>query len=299
MDLAAALIACRFLHFAAGMLLFGASLFCGGLAPPEFAATLRRKLRGPELVLALLLIVTGIGWLGLETGEIGNGWADTVNPAMIGAVLAGTIFGAVWQVRLVLIVLPLLVLPLNGRRRDLALAVASGLVLASLGFVGHAADQNGALGLLHRLNHALHLLSAGFWVGCLPPLLVTLLLLGRSGLRREIGLTLKRFSGVGHIAVALVLLTGVVNTWLILGGPPTDFAAPYQLLLALKIALVLLMISIALLNRYIAVPRLARTRRALPGLVIGTCAEMAIGAVVVALVSVFATFDPMGMDGGS
>jgi putative copper resistance protein D len=299
MDLATALIACRFLHFSAGMLLFGASLFCGALAPPDFGSTLRRTLRWPELALAVLLIVTGLAWLGLETGEIGNGWGDTVDPGTIGAVLTGTSFGAVWSVRLVLILLPLLALLLRGRRGDWALAIASGLVLASLGFVGHAADQDGLLGLVHRLNHALHLLSAGFWVGCLPPLLLALLLLGKTDLRRDIGLTLQRFSGVGHVAVALVLLTGIVNTLLIVGGPPIDFASPYQLLLAIKIALVLLMIGVALVNRYVAVPRLARTNWALRSIVIGTCAEMLLGAIVVALVSAFATFDPMRMGGGS
>ena len=109
----------------------------------------------------------------------------------------------------------------------------------------------------------------------------------------------RRFSGVGHVAVAIVLLTGIVNTMLILGGLPTNFASPYQLLLAIKIALVLLMIGVALVNRYVAVPRLARTPWALRGIVIGTCTEMLLGGIVVALVSAFATFDPMGMAGDS
>lgn len=297
MDLAGTLIACRFLHFSAAMVLFGASLFSGALAPPAFAALLRRCLRWPELGLALLLIVTGVGWLCLETGEIGNGWADTLDLKTIGAVLEGTSFGAVWRIRLVLILLPLAALLLDGGRRDWALAIASGLVLASLGFVGHAADQDGVLGVLHRLNHALHLLSAGFWVGCLPPLLLALLL-ARGDRRRDIGLTLERFSGCGHVAVAIVLLTGIANTMLILGGPPIDFASPYQLLLAIKIGLVALMIGVALLNRYVAVPRLSR-RWAQRGIVVGTCVELLTGAIVVALVSAFATFDPMDMSGMS
>jgi putative copper resistance protein D len=299
MDLAAALIVCRFLHFAAGMLLFGASLFCGALAPPDFGSTLRRSLRLPELLLAVLVVATGVAWLGLETGEIGNGWLDTVNLGTIDAVLTGTNFGAVWSIRLVLILLPLPALLLGGRQRDWALAATSGLVLASLGFVGHAADEGGLRGLVHRLNHALHLLSAGFWVGCLPPLLLALLLLAKADMRRDISLTLQRFSGVGHVAVALVLLTGIVNTLLIIGGLPIDFASPYQLLLAIKIGLVLMMIGIALANRYVAVPRLARTRWALRGIVIGTCMEMLLGGVVIALVSAFATFDPMATASGS
>ena len=48
-------------------------------------------------------------------------------------------------------------------------AVASGALLASLGLVGHAAMQTGAEGVLHRGNHAVHLLAAGAWIGGLVP----------------------------------------------------------------------------------------------------------------------------------
>jgi len=40
------------------------------------------------------------------------------------------------------------------------------------------------------------------------------------------------------------------------------------------------------------VPRLSRGPGALRGIVIGTVAEIAIGTIVIALVSAFATFDP-------
>ena len=40
-------------------------------------------------------------------------------------------------------------------------AVASAALLASLGLVGHAAMQTGAEGVLHRGNHAVHLLDGG------------------------------------------------------------------------------------------------------------------------------------------
>ncbi len=48
------------------------------------------------------------------------------------------------------------------------------------------------------------------------------------------------------------------------------------------------MLSIALLNRYVLTPRLA-----VRGLVIGTSAELLLGAAIVALVSAFATYDPV------
>jgi putative copper export protein len=58
------------------------------------------------------------------------------------------------------------------------------------------------------------------------------------------------------------------------------------------------MMTIALVNRYVTVPRLFKGPAAFRGLVAGTIAEIVIGATVIALVSAFATFDPMGMDMG-
>lgn len=301
MDLAAVLIASRFLHFCAAMLLFGAAGFCGLLAPGCFGRQLADRLARSEVVLAWLVFATAIAWLCCETGQIANGWADAVDPATIWKVLTATTFGTVWSVHLILALLVLPALLLRGRAGQQGLAVVVALVLMSLGFIGHAADQPGVLGLFQRLNDALHLLSGGFWVGSLPPLLLVLLMLRKPETRDAAGIILRRFSSLGHVAVAVVLLTGVINTLLIVGGLPTDFAAPYQLLLSIKIALVLVMVSIALFNRYITVPRLARGPDAIRGLAFGTVAEIVIGAVVIALVSAFATFDPMGMDmsGGS
>jgi len=294
--LAEALIICRFLHFGAAMLLFGTSTFSGVLAPIGFGPRLERAFARPQAGLVLLLVITTVAWLLLETAEIGDGWSDAVNPVTIWAVLTGTNFGGVWLVRLVLMLLPPAALLLPGRPRQLGLALASALLLASLGFVGHAADEDGWLGIAHRLNHAVHLLSGGFWVGCLPPLLFALFLLRDATLRQEAGAALRRYSSIGHVAVALVVLTGAINTAFILGGLPTDLSAPYQLLLVIKIALVAVMMGVAIFNRYVAVPRLSLSW-GWRGIVTGTVVEIILGAAVVALVSAFATFDPMpGMD---
>jgi putative copper resistance protein D len=301
MDLAATLIVSRFLHFAAAMLLFGAAGFCGLLAPREIGRKLASRLHAAEGVLAWLVLVTAIAWLCCETGQIANGWADAANPATIWKVLTATTFGNLWSVHLVLALAAVATLLWRGRAGQQALALTTALVLMSLGFVGHAADQPGLPGLLQRLNDALHLLSSGFWVGSLPPLLLVLAMLRQPETRDAAGTALRRFSSLGHVAVALALLTGVINTLLIVGGLPLDFSVPYQLLLSLKIALVLLMLTLALVNRYVTVPRLCTGPTALRRLAAGTIGEIVIGAAVIALVSAFAILDPMGMDmsGGS
>ena len=282
------LIACRFAHFSAAMLLFGLSAFGSVVVPRALADRYAGVTRRISALLALVLVATGLGWFALEAGEAGNGWADATNPAMWAALASGTEFGTiwVWHIAISLVLLVATVLPRDIRR--VALLAGSAALLASLGLVGHAAMQQSTVGLEHRINHMLHLLGAGFWVGALAPLLACLLALRVPEQRADATVALTRFSGLGHIAVAVTLLTGIINTGLTLGGWPIDFRSPYQLLLAIKIGLVAVMLSIALVNRYVLMPRLA-----VRGLVVGTSAELLLGAAIIALVSAFATYDPV------
>jgi putative copper export protein len=53
-----------------------------------------------------------------------------------------------------------------------------------------------------------------------------------------------------------------------------------------------MMIVLALVNRFVLAPRLKASANALPALRMTSAAEAALGCIVVALVSVFALFDP-------
>ena len=77
--------------------------------------------------------------------------------------------------------------------------------------------HEGTLGALHRANHAVHLLAAGYWFGCPAPLLVCLRYLQPPQWRSDAITTLIRFSRWGT-AVAAVIVTGIVNSLIILGG---------------------------------------------------------------------------------
>jgi putative copper resistance protein D len=113
-------------------------------------------------------------------------------------------------------------------------------------------------------------------------------------LRAEAAAALRRFSGLGQFAVALVVASGVVNTVLTLGVWPVDFSSPYQTLLTAKIGIVAAMIAIALFNRYVLTPRIkSEPRAALRALAFASLAEIALGVIALALVSVFALLAPM------
>ena len=63
MDLDLALVAARFVHFAATMTLFGASLFAVALAPASLAGEPAPLLRRIVLPLALLALASAVAWL--------------------------------------------------------------------------------------------------------------------------------------------------------------------------------------------------------------------------------------------
>jgi putative copper export protein len=110
--------------------------------------------------------------------------------------------------------------------------------------------------IAQRANDVLHVLAGGAWLGALLPLIPILRLLDEPDCHADALLSLRRFSTAGHIAVALVLTSGVINTALILQRLPTDWSSPYQALLALKIILIAGMTGLAIVNRYIFVPRM-------------------------------------------
>jgi putative copper resistance protein D len=288
-----ALCLCRLLHFTAAFLLFGASAFLWAIAPPDAVARLAKRL-WPVISLSLFVIAgTAIGWLLLAAGEMGEGWGDILNVGVVKDVLLGTAFGRVWQLRLGFVFLLIAVAALSRRQLWRNMALAGALVLGSLGFVGHAAMETDKTALPHELNHAAHLLSAGFWIGGLVPLLLLLLQGSYSrSVDASIWTALSRFSGAGHFAVALVLATGAINTWLIVGGWPVSPDSTYQLLLRTKIMLVLTMVGLAVINRYVFVPLIKSGRWPLKLLCWSTIGEISLGFSVICLVSYFAMVEP-------
>ncbi len=90
----------------------------------------------------------------------------------------------------------------------------------------------------------------------------------------------------------LIFLIG--SPFLVLGRWPTDFTSTYQMLLVAKIAFVAGMTGLALMNRYIFVPRtLTQPDRAIIQIRNGTYAELALGAGVLALVAFLGILDPV------
>jgi copper resistance protein D len=287
-----ALVFCRFAHFLATMLTFGTSEYLWLYAPERLKLALSPVARRIALIASLVALVTAIAWLALESASMADDLSAAVDPEAIGAVLTDTAFGHMWVAHLVLAAALVAVVAFGPRARWAATSMASAALLASLGLVGHAAMQTGAEGVLHRANHAVHLLATGAWIGGLVPFAMCLRAYRRDDLRKDAVRAMMSFSFWGQFIVAAIILTGVVNIAMTSGRPPIPPTTPYRALLVVKLVIVAVMIALAVFNRFVLTPQLKSSPTALATLRSTSVAEMALGWVVVALVSVFALLDP-------
>ena len=283
-----AVVAARLTFDAVTIVLFGASCFIVYIAPKSLwpcYATTNSRIR----CLPVIACLAAISWLPFDAGAIAADWS-----ASQPAVPASPGVGDQRRPRLDYSVRDVfynprrlqrrLLAPSDPRRRTSALQSKPS---------GHTLLQSGSLIIIHMFNDALHALAGSIWLGSLILLPSCLALLDHPKLYRDAGIALQRFSRVGHVAVAIVILTGIINSVMILDRWPSRPISPYVALLALKIVLVAVMAGLALINRYLFVPRIRFDRtKAIDRIRIGTWSEVMLGAGVLTLVATFGVFDP-------
>jgi putative copper resistance protein D len=282
--------AARLVTYAAALQLFGVAVFQRWLVPVGLRMALEPRARPLAIAAALVLPLAMLAWLAATAGGMGDGWSSATDPKTLWLVLSATAFGKIWGPLLLLAI----VLAVVAFRRNhwTALAIGTAIALCGLGLVGHAAIASGVAGILNRLSQAVHLLSSDFWLGSLLPLLICLPFFRDPAHMAEADQTLRRFSGLGHFAVALLMLSGVANSWFILGDSGFDLTRPYEQLLALKVMIAIGMVCLAIGNRYVFVPRIPNGGLGLGELAHGTIAEIVLSAAILALVSVLGTMSP-------
>ncbi|MCX8956205.1 copper homeostasis membrane protein CopD [Erwinia psidii] len=282
---------CRWLYFLALMSLTGCSVFSAVLAPVRFRRYLRQKLHPLLVASAIAVLLSIIMLFAGQTALLAERWQDLQHLSLWKAVLQ-THVGRVWQWQLIAAVTGVLALFARDRDRPTVWLLSGVAQLIALGFTGHAAMSDGMTGVIHRTSQVIHLMSAAFWGGGLIPVLLLMHTARQPDTRYDALKTLMCYSRYGHLAVALVLLTGILNALLILGWPPSGFHLYTQLLL-LKTSLVGGMCLAALFNRYVLVPRFQHRGDSVRYVfILTTLAEILLAALVVLLVSVFATLEP-------
>jgi putative copper resistance protein D len=180
------------------------------------------------------------------------------------------------------------------------LAMVGLVVSASFAWTGHGAATEGPGGLLHLTAAIIHAVSASLWLGALVAL--TMLLLRRTAPDDPaIHRALHGFSGLGTLAVVLLVLSGLGNSWFMVGpaGVAGLGTSLYGQLLIAKLVLFALMLVLAAGNRFRLTPALGSVlagggdaRHALRRLRRSVVAETLIGAVLIAVVAFMGTLAP-------
>jgi putative copper resistance protein D len=252
-------IGIRFALYANLMVLFGWPLFALYGSRSKASGPSRTQLLALALVAALLSVA---GLLAMTAAMAGIAIID-VDRASIAAMVFETPMGWAWQVRM--LALAAIAASAFARKpvaRVAALAFAAAS-LASLAWTGHGAAGEATTGWVQLGADIVHLLAAGGWLGALAGLG---LMLARDTSRLtsadviSMHGALAGFSKAGTIFVALLIITGSINSWMLVGpeGASLFGSNRYVQLLAIKLALFAAMLGLAAMNRFRLTPALWR-----------------------------------------
>ena len=214
-----------------------------------------------SLIAALL---SALLWFWLEVASMSElSLKNALSTPAWRAVLFETQFGRVWQLRLGLIaaafVLVASALAQVKARRALVVVLwlVSVVLLISLAWISHAAAAT-----VHPFGVSgdmLHLCAAGFWIGGLVPLTIFLarvrasFSLGETAIR-----VVRRFSTLSLCCVSVLVVSGISNSWLLVGSIHALFTTPYGRLLLFKLALFAILIGFGARNRFLVKAKLPK-----------------------------------------
>jgi copper resistance protein D len=296
------LVVVRAIHFASSISVAGAAFFPAAIAGEqlrahgEVLAPIQRQLDWTVLTGLGLAVASGVLWLLLLASELAQVTEDSDSTVWL--VLTGAQFGRVSLVRFVIAgLLALLVAPqylkpplftLNWLIALLGVAFAVGLA-----WCGHSGAGLGLSGDFQVGADAVHLVTAAIWVGGLLPLLIFIRpsVLMSATERYQL---VRRFSLLATWAVALLIASGIVNTWYMTDGMRHLFGTEYGSLVLAKVGLLVIMLGFASVNRFWLTPRLPVSDRALRLLCTSTGAEIVLGLIVICVVAVLGQLEPAG-----
>jgi copper resistance protein D len=292
----AALAAARWIHFASVMLLFGASLFPFYALPAQTISPELARARGVLRFAALLAFLSGIAWAAAALVNITGEIDSLFERETLAAFLFDTGFGKVWALRLLLLIATLFVAftaraDLCARNLSTALiAVLAALLLISQAWIGHPAASTGGERNVVILGYALHVLGAGAWLGALLPL--WLIVRGRNAYDRSVDIALRRFSAVGMFAIAIIFAGGLINLWARWNSLDALLASAWGKVLVAKLLGFIALVAVAIVNRFILMPRLPMQASPRIRLMRNVVAEQAGGLAILAAAAILGILPP-------
>jgi putative copper resistance protein D len=305
--LSPALIVLRLVQFGGAMILFGSSLFLLYALPREGAGS-GAQLRWTRTLLAAAagaVLVAGLAGLVTQTSILAGSLSEGLKPDSLSAVITTMKFGPAALVRSAAAALALgLAIVLRPGRTLFGTAALLGLLInASIAWMGHGAATAGPGGSLHTGADILHVLAAAVWIGALVMFLGLLRGAGRepasdAALHRA----LEGFGGVGSALVAVLIATGLVNSWFLVGLDHLSglWTTGYGQFLSLKLLLFAVMLGLAAANRFRHTPALGAALQSQAGIAVpladlrrSVLIETFVGFVVLAVVAWLGTQEPI------
>lgn len=303
------LIVARAIHFAATAITAGSLIFGAVVARPALGSgkAEARLLRRQTLVVAwiglAIAAASGVIWFLLQAAAMsGLLLGEVMESGVLTTVFNQTQFGQVSEIRIALALTLAACLACDrfASANWLALAAALGLT-AAIAWTGHAGSTLGETGNLHLVADGLHLLAAAAWIGGLVSLVLLLVTAQRNKAVAWASLVqaaARRFSTLGIISVATLLVTGMVNAWILVGSFHALAVTEYGRLLMLKVVAFAAMLTFAAVNRLWLTPRLTSSGTeparldALRQLTGNSTIEIALGLTIFAIVGMLGTLHP-------
>lgn len=301
------MITIRFALYLTLMLLFGLPLFrLHALSSAERKLAQIPRFAVVVPVLASLGLALSALWFLFLTAEMADASIAGLDHDTITAVMASPV-GTAWLVRMAAL-LGALTLVLAFRRTDGALgpvlvSLSAATALTTLPWAGHGAAGEGRAGTIQLIADTVHLLAAGIWIGALAAFVILLFQRTLASSAITLGLAanaLRRFSTTGAVAVALIVLSGLINSYMLVGVSQATrlLDTLYGQILLAKLGLFLLMLALAATNRFRLTPSLSTAiaggdaNAALRALRISVAIEATAGLCVLGLVAWLGTLEP-------
>lgn len=284
-------IALRLVQYVSGSILLGSALFLVYGLPREDQTQRWAK---PLLVnAALTLAASALAGLAAQTitlaGSVKLGLTEESLLAMIATSLGKAAF--VRAVAAILAV-PMLLFSAPGRGLWIGTGFLGAVAVASFAWMGHGAATEGAGAEIHLFADIAHAIVAGVWIGALIDF-VMLLLIGSQ--RETLRTALRRFSAVGVPLIVLLVATGLVNSWFLVGleNLGSLLTTNYGRLLLVKLALFAAMLVLAGINRWRHTAAIAFNGKSLAALHATITAEASLGILVLGAVAWFGMLEPL------
>ncbi|MBU6449396.1 MAG: CopD family protein [Rhodospirillales bacterium] len=263
----------RGLHLAGYFSAFGAALFGAVIMP---VPGLRRLAWGGFAV----AVLGGAAWFWLQTADFASARSPSAVLAALPLVAEYTRFGWLTLARLALLLLA--VLCAQGRRWRLAAALA-GLGVLGESWLGHGAAMTGMEGWFLFACSLAHIGAAAAWLGTLPALALGLC----SGVSPMV--LAQRYSRLGMLCVAAILVTAFLQYLLLIGRVSAFFNTGYGEAALLKLVLFAALLTLAARNRWRLTPALPASRAALLRAILW---ETALGVLVLLAAGVLMQLSP-------